>query len=1036
LVGRAGKHHACSGIATLFSKIPSIRSQGYGFQRFSALPKGLPLDQRERMQNGQSIVFLTVLAATATFLSVRPKSAVSAENTELPVVAGAAAEDAKVASPEAAPEAAPALQPQPWPHAASDIPADSAATFGALENGLRYIIYPNSEPPNRVSLRLHITSGSLMEADDQQGLSHFLEHMVFNGSKDHTADELIPLMQRLGISFGAHVNAYTSFDETVYMLDLPNLGEETVSTGFSVMRNFGDGALLTAEEIDKERGVILAEKVSRDSVGMRLMQQQFKQFLPDSLLAKRFPIGTEDVIKNAPRERFLDLYRRYYIPSRMTFVVVGDVNPKEIQTRIEQTFASMTHPADPGKEPELGPIHQPEGLEAAVFSDREVSSSGVSLMVIRPAVTKPDTVATRTEDLKLDIAHAILNRRFERLAKAEGSAVASGSASSSQLFNYLELGSIEITAADDRWQEAVPVLEQEFQRALEHGFTEAELNETKLNLLNYYQQRVEQRASRKSEGIASQLASSINDHVVFSDPVTDLEVAEKALASIDAASCHEAYKKFWNAAGYHLVLTTKEKPVNAEKDLAALFEESRSRPVQPPAARVTEPFGYTDFGKPGSVTSRKEIKDLGVTQLVLSNQVRVNLKTTDFEKGKIRLLARIGSGKLSQPKDMPMLDDFATAIFEGGGLVKHSNDELQEILAGKNVGTQFAVAEDAFILAGNTTPADITTEFQLLCATLTSPGYRDEALWQFRKAIPMIYQQLRHTPAGPEKEMEAWLHGGDSRFGLAPQDKLASYTIDDVKKWLTPALTKGYLELSIVGDFEIEKILPDLLATFGALPARVPSLPAMAEVRKVQFPNAPGSKSFTYDSKIPQGVATTIWKTSGVRGNQKEVRRLNILATMFTDRLREEIREKLGASYSPNAGATGSDALDGFGFLIAQSIGKPEDLELLLKTMRELADKFSTSGATEDELDRALKPVISQLEKSQRDNSYWLSTVLSQSQSDPQRLELARGRDADYQSIKLQEINALAKRYLAAENALLVSIKSELNESEPAEPEN
>ncbi len=191
----------------------------------------------------------------------------------------------------------------------------------------------------------------------------------------------------------------------------------------------------------------------------------------------------------------------------------------------------------------------------------------------------------------------------------------------------------------------------------------------------------------------------------------------------------------------------------------------------------------------------------------------------------------------------------------------------------------------------------------------------------------------------------------------------------------------------------------------------------------MKFPNAPAAKTFTYESKISQGVATTIWQTLGIRGNIKEFRRLNILAEILGDRLREEIREKLGASYSPNAGADGSDALEDFGFVISQSIGKPEDLELLLDTMRELADKLSTAGASEDELDRALKPALGQLEKSLRDNSYWLNTVMSQSQADPDRLSLARTRTIDYKSINLKEVNALAKKYLSAENALLVTIK-------------
>jgi zinc protease len=290
------------------------------------------------------LLLVLILAVTAAFLSLRSKNSP-------PPPASSAASEAPAATPggPAPGEPAPAVKtdpprakvtPRPWPQASSDIKPDPGTIFGSLENGMRYLIYPNSEPPGRVSLRLHIAAGSLMEADDQHGLAHFLEHMVFNGTRNFSAAELVPRMQRLGIAFGAHANAYTSFDETVYMLDLPDLKQDTIDLAFTVMRDFGDGALLAPEEIDKERGVILAEKTSRDSVQYRLMKQQFEELLPDSLIAKRFPIGVDEVIQSAPRERFVDFYTRYYTPQRMTFIVVGDVKPEEMRGRIETAFAS------------------------------------------------------------------------------------------------------------------------------------------------------------------------------------------------------------------------------------------------------------------------------------------------------------------------------------------------------------------------------------------------------------------------------------------------------------------------------------------------------------------------------------------------------------------------------------------------------------------------------------------------------------------------------------------------------------------------
>ncbi len=936
--------------------------------------------------------------------------------------------------PEKAAQAAPskeaavvgAGQPErPWGHELSDIPVDEDARFGRLENGMRYIIYRNVEPPGRVSLRMHFEAGSLMEAENQRGLAHFLEHMMFNGTKNYKSEELIPIMQRLGIAFGSHANAYTSFDETVYMLDLPDLKAETLDLCFGVMRDWGDGALLTTEEIDKERGVIIAEKVARDDVGFRLMKQQFKQLLPDSLISHRFPIGLEEVINNAPRERFVEFYESYYIPEKTTFIVVGDIEPDEMEKRIKATFGSMTNPETPGKQPNLGTIEPPSEIQAAIFQDPEVDSTDVSILLARSHTPTPDNKASRAENLRLQVANAILNRRFERISKQKDSPVASGTSYKVSWFRAVDFGSVGITAADDRWQDVIPILENEFRRVIEHGFNASELDEVKLNIINAAKLAVERKPSRESAAIATGLARGLNADSVFSTPETNLALIEEQLKTIDAASCHEAFKSFWDSKGYHLVLTTKKATDEDKATLLATYQEASKTPVQAPAARAVAVFDYTSFGEAGKVTKESQVEDLGITQWQLSNNIRVNLKPTDFEKGKIRLSARIGNGKLTQPIDKPMFDAFSQAVFEGGGLGKHSIDDLKRILAGKTVSSSLGIGEDAFTLSGATTAEDFLLQCQIMCASLNDPGMREEALWQFRKAVPMLMQQLKHTAAGPAAQMRGWMYGGDSRFMPATEEQLKGYTIEDAKAWLGPELAKGHLELSIVGDFKIEDIKPALLATFGALPERASTPAEMKKERTIKFVTGPVKKTWTYESKIPSTMAINVWKTLPMRGNPNTFRRMNVLGDILGDRLRTEVREKLGATYSPGAGAAGSDSLSGVGYLIAQSVGQPKDLKLLHESIINQADKLAKEGASQDELDRVLTPMAAMLEKSKRDNGYWLNVVMSRCQEDPKRLELARTREQDYKSIKLAEINALAEKYLGKEKVLSLTIEPE-----------
>ena len=912
-----------------------------------------------------------------------------------------------------------------WPHKGSDIAVDPVVRFGALNNGMRYAIRKNAEPPGRVSLRLHIAAGSLHEAEDQRGVAHFLEHMVFNGSKNFPdVENLLGRMQRLGIAFGAHANAYTSFDETVYMLDLPNLEKDTLKLGFEVMRDFGDGALLASNEIDKERGVILSEKRSRDSVEMRLMEQQFEFLLPDSLITHRFPIGTEKVIKEAKRDRFTSFYEDYYIPANMTFIVVGDIDPASYEKRIVAAFASMKNPDKPGKKPKMGKVPEGFGFQAAIFSDKEVKSDDLALGFVQKYKATPDQTATRISRMPLRVANSMIGRRFDVLAKKEGSPISSGSAGRFEWFNAIEFGSIDVTAVEGKWQEAVPVMEQELRRALEYGFTKAELDEIKAAILNRAEQAVKRADTRQSASLATGLINSISSGRVFTSPGESLNITRKALEALTLEKCHEALKSFWKGRDLTITLTSKAAPEDGTSTLAALYRKSQEVKVDPPEKKEDVTFAYTNFGKAGTVTSRREIEDLGITQLILSNNIRINLKRTDFQKNSISVHARFGNGKLTQPADKPSLDMFSTVLLNAGGLGKHSADDLKRITAGRNVGGSLGVDDDAFTMDGSTTEEDLEMQLQILCASITDPGYREEALRQFRKMLPMMDSQLKFTISGAMAEMQEWSRGGDGRFAKPDPEVLARYTADDVKAWISDEFKSSYLEVSLVGDFDMEKTVPLLLKTVGALPNRSSTKPTLSKERQLKTPELPATKKFTYTSKIPQAASLVGWTIPPVREDIRELRRLNVLAAILDDRLRTKLREELGATYSPQAHANASMVFN-YGNLMAMSIGAPEDVEKVTGLIHEMGLELGAKGVTQDELDRALKPILSNLEKTLRNNGYWLNTVMAQCQSEPYRLDWARGRDNDYASIKLEEINDLAREHLGRKNAAQIAILPE-----------
>lgn len=912
-----------------------------------------------------------------------------------------------------------------WAHNASDIKPDASVRYGTLPNGMKYILKQNQQPPGMVSMRLHIAAGSLMEREDQRGVAHFLEHMVFNGSKNFPdSSQLVPKMQRLGIAFGAHANAYTSFDETVYMLNLPNNEADTLKLGFDVMRDFGDGAFLRNEEIDKERGVILAEKTSRDSVDMRLMEEQFKALMPDSKIAHRFPIGTEEIIKSAPRSAFTDFYQQYYIPSRMTFIYVGDFDLDEAEQRIIKTFGSMKNPANPGTDPDLGKLSSHSDLQVIVMGDKEVTTTDLSLVSLKPFEKKADTKATRAGKLPMTLANAIMNRRFSTLAKQENSTISQGGAYKQDFFSTAELGGVSVSAKNHNWKDALPVLEQELRRATLHGFTENELKEAKANLVNMYDRQVKAADSRKTADLASSLAKHVHVGAVFSTPEDDLAILKQSLSTITPASCHQAFKAFWDTSDITLTLTTNVKPSNEDAELQALYLKSRETEVKAPEKKATSSFAYTDFGQPGKIVKKNHIKDLDITQIHFHNGCSCNIKKTDFTKNAISMTTRVGAGKLSMPKDKTGLDAFASATFGAGGLGKHSTEELRSILAGKNAGIGFQVGDDAFSLSGSTTPEDLELQLQLLCAYLTDPGFRPEAERMFKAQLPAIFSQLKHTQAGAQQRISAYLHGNDHRFTFPTEEQAQTLNSKDAKNWIAPELKNGPLEFSIIGDLDVDTVIPILARTLGALPARASEKPDYTEARELKnLPKPPHSQRFEFDSQIPAGAAMVVWKGPGLNSeNIGTTRRMGILTSILSNRMREKIREELGEAYSPYAGFQPEDTYKDLGYLLAVSPGKPELSEKIGKIIVEIGTQLATDGATEDELKRAISPKISMLKKTERENSYWLGTVMSQSQEQPYRIDWARNRESDYNSITLKEINALAKKYLGAQNAFRFEI--------------
>ena len=910
----------------------------------------------------------------------------------------------------------------PFPHEGSDLQPDPAAHFGKLPNGLRYVVLPNQEPKGRVSLRLLVLAGSLHESDDQRGLAHFLEHMAFNGSKHYAAGTLVEFFQRMGMSFGGDTNANTSFDRTVYLLELAHADSKTIAEGLRVLRDYAGGLLLSDEEIKKERGVILSEKRASDSVPYRTFIAQFEAMLGTTLLPRHVPIGVAEVIEKAPRERFLDFWNAWYRPEKMVVVVVGDfTDEKAIEKMVAAEFSGLKARAPVRPDPSLGELAQFDGIRPIYHAEPEAPSTNVSLTTITPDAPEPDTIARQMKRIPRYLALAMLNRRFSILAKKEDAPFVSASASVAERFNFLKESSVGVSCKPEQWQAALAVGEQELRRALEHGFTDSELKEASANLVNYLEQAAKTAPTRHSNRLADELVRNLVAGEVFTTPAYELALYKPALEKITAEQCRDSLRENFTGNGRFVMVTGNvDIPGDASAAISAAYESAHAVEVAAPNPDAQSAWAYADFGPAGEIAKREHVDDLDLELVTFKNGVRLNLKKTDFEAGKISVNVRVGDGGMTEPPTKRGLAALAGGTLIAGGLGKHSADDLRNLLAGKNVGWQFRPESDAFIFSGSTTRDDLRLDLQLLAAHLTDSGYRPEALRQARKGLEQLYLSFEHTASGPlATEIANLLANGDPRFGMPEKEVMLARNLEEVKSWLAPQFAQGALEIAVVGDLDLDATISAVAGTLGALPGRGEK-PALDDLKKVAFPAEPFAKDYAIDSEIPKGSLLLYWPTDDALDVHRN-RRLGLLAAVLNDRLRVKVREEIGATYSPRAGSNASDTFPGYGYFSATIDVDPPTADRMAKTVIALADDLARNGVSQDELDRARLPLLTALRESLRSNSYWL-TVLSEAQEKPETLDWARSRQADFEGIGKEELSELAKKYLGREHVSRATI--------------
>ncbi|SCB30039.1 zinc protease [Rhizobium miluonense] len=906
-----------------------------------------------------------------------------------------------------------------WPQAASDLPAESGVRFGMLPNGMRFAIMHNATPAGQVAIRFRIGAGSLQERDDQQGLAHFLEHMAFKGSTHVPEGEMIRTLQRLGLAFGADTNASTSYGETVYSLDLPEANVGTVSTGLMLMRETASELTLDAGAFDRERGVILSEEKLRDTPQYRGGIGFLNQLLPGQLVTQRPPIGKTDIISNAPIDLVRDYYRTNYRPERATLIVVGDIDAAAIEADIRNRFGNWTSNTPAPAATDLGVLEKHGERVGTVVVPG--SATRVQIAWTRPYDASQDTVAKRRQQVIEGIGLAVLNRRISVLAQQPDAPFVTAQAGAQDVLKSARVTMIAADTNPDKWQAALAAIDREQRRIAEFGAAQSEIDREIAEYRSMLQAAAGGAATRTSPDIAGSLVWSVGESVVFTSPADDLSLFDAAAKGLTATEVNESLQRAFAGNGPQLVLQISQMPEGGLAAVEKAYADSRATPVTAPSQTAAVEWPYTDFGKAGAVVERRVVDDLGATMVRFANGVRLTVKPTKLRADEILVRANIGGGRLDLPHDRP-LPIWASSTVPLSGLKAIGYEEMQKALAGKVVGSDFSIRDNAFRFEGATRPSDLATQLQLLTAYVSDPVYRPDVFKRVQQAYLNSLPQLQATPGSVVgRDLPGLLHSGDPRWTFPERAQLLDAKPEDFEVFLRPYLSKGQIEVVIAGDVEVDDAIRMTAETFGALPAR-PDAQGQAGNGDRLFP-APTAEPVVrlQDGRSDNAGALVAMPIGDFLSDLPRAAAANIAGAIFRNRLIDQFRVAEGATYSPQGDVDLSRAIPGYGFTYYYVETTPAKVDHFFDLVDRIAADLRDKDVSPDELTRARAPIVEEIKRSQQTNNYWLES-LSNAQTDPRRLERIRGSIDNYQSLTAQDVRTIATKYLKPETAWRLKI--------------
>ncbi len=902
------------------------------------------------------------------------------------------------------------------------IPLDAKITTGALPNGLRYYIRANAKPEKRAELRLVLNAGSILEADDQRGLAHFVEHMAFNGTTHFPKQALVQFLESIGMRFGADVNASTSFDETIFTLQVPADKPDVLDKSMLILEDWAHNVSFDDAEIDKERGVIEEEWRLGRGAAARLQDKQFPVILKGSKYADRIPIGMMDVVRGFTHDRLKAFYADWYRPDLMAVVAVGDFDAAAVQALITKHFAAIPAAKAP-KARTLYPVPAQPGTLFAIGTDKEMPSTSVEVYTKGP-VTDPTTIGAYRANIVSGLFAGMLSARFAELAQKPDAPFLAAGTGRGQLVRSSRVTTLSALVKEDSIERGLQALFAETARVAQFGFTATELDRQRQNILRGLERAVAEKDKQESGGLADEYVRNFIEQEPSPGIVYEQALYQRFLPEITLAEINALAKTWVPDQDRVVVVSAPDKPgliLPSEQKLAAAMAGAAAPLTAYVDNTNAQPF-FDATPTPGAVTKTSTKDTVGITEWELSNGVKVVLKPTTFKDDEIVFRGTsLGGSSVASDADF-VAASTASGVIAAGGVGKLSGLDLRKSLTGKIVSASANIGDIDQTISGGASKKDLETMFQLIYLRFTAPR-ADPTI--FSTILSQTRSMLVNQAAQPEYAFYTTLTSTLTQNHLRARPMTAEM-LDQMNLDKSLAFYKDRFSdasgftFVFVGSFEPATLKPLVEKYLGSLP----STHRDNAWRDVGLTTPSGVVEKTVEKGLEPKSQTAIVFNGVFPYNQEQRVAIRAMANVLENRLRETLREDLGGTYSVSA----SPQLTRFprpeySFEIAFG-SDPKRTEALTKAVFAEIDKLKTSGPNAKEVADTKETFLRDFDANTKQNAYWLGQIALKYEYGEDPATLLAVPDF-YKRIDAAMIQQAARQYLNTQRFVRVSLMPE-----------